>query len=131
MMPADPSAAMRPQSFAEHFRHDDADDSLEGKTLRLLYALAPLSQMLEIGAQLDAMDEFKRVLVVGERLRRLAPAAIEDGVCGRDARRWRRLGVAHHANEHIQRGARMRARQGSDFSDGFGHGGLSVSWSFR
>ena len=72
----------------------------------------------------DAMDQFKRVLVVANRLGRLAPAAIEDGVRRRHARRRGRLGVAHHGDEHIQRGPRMAARERTDFSDSFGHVGF-------
>jgi hypothetical protein len=37
---------------AEETRDDDADDRLEGETLRLLDAFAPPPQVLEIGAQL-------------------------------------------------------------------------------
>jgi hypothetical protein len=54
-------------------------------------------------------------------LRRLTPAAIEERVGRRDARRRGRLGVAHHGNEHVQRGARMASCQRADFSDGLGY----------
>jgi hypothetical protein len=41
----------------------------------------------------------------------IAPTAIEERIGRRDARRRGRLGVAHHGDEHIQRAARMSARQ--------------------
>ncbi len=56
---------------------------------------------------LDAMDQFQRAVVVGKRLRRLAPAAIEDRVCGSNPRRRRRLAVAHDPDKDVQRRARV------------------------
>ena len=71
---------------------------------------------------LYSVDQFKRpIIAVLDGLRRLAPAAVEDGVGGRDSRRRRRLGVARDADQHIERGPGMAARQRSDFGEGFGH----------
>src|SRR5579863_4542920 len=53
---------------------------------------------------LNAMDQLQRpIIAVLDGLRSLAPAAVEDGIGGRDARRRRRLGIAHDANQHVQR----------------------------
>ena len=60
---------------------------------------------------LDSMDELERaVFAAFERLRGLAPAAIENRVGGRDTRRGGRVLAAHHADEDIDRGAGMAAR---------------------
>jgi hypothetical protein len=49
--------------------------------LSLLDAFSPSSQMLEIGAQLNSMDQLERTIVaVLRRLGGFAPAAIEDRV---------------------------------------------------
>src|SRR3954447_22461012 len=71
---------------------------------------------------LNFMDQFEgAVVTILEGLRSLAPAAVENGVCGGDACRWRRLGVAHDADKDVKRGPGVTARHGADFSNGFGH----------
>ena len=76
---------------------------------------------------LDAMNELERAAIaVVDGLRRLAPATVKNGVGGRDPRRRRRLGVALHADQHVQRRARMAPRQRTDFGDGPGHSGFRI-----
>ena len=68
--------------------------------------------MLEIGAQLNSMDQLKRTVVaILQRLGGLAPAAIEDRVGGGYARRRRRTLVAHDADQDVKRGAGVGPRQ--------------------
>ena len=71
---------------------------------------------------LDAMNELKRAAIaIVDGLRRLAPATVKNSVGGGNARRRRRLGVAHHRNQHIQRRAGVAARQRANFGKSFGH----------
>ena len=71
---------------------------------------------------LDTVDQFQCSLLAAlDRLRRLAPAAVENGVGRRNARRHRRLGVAHDADQHVERGAGVATRQRANFGDGLGH----------
>ena len=61
---------------------------------------------------LDPVDEFKRtVATVLQRLRGLAPAAVENGVCGRDARGWGRILASHDADEDSDGGSRVPSCQ--------------------
>src|ERR1700737_2184318 len=71
---------------------------------------------------LDSMNQFKCAAIAAlDRLGRLAPAAIEDGVGRRYPRCRRRVLVSHDADENIERGPGMASRQRADFGQGFGH----------
>src|SRR3984957_622191 len=52
---------------------------------------------------LDSVDQLERAaLAVLDGLRGLAPATVKDGVGGGNPGRWRRLGAAHDAHQHIE-----------------------------
>src|SRR6267154_4157594 len=71
---------------------------------------------------LDSMDQLKgAVIVIADRLRGLAPAAVENGVGGGNPRGGSCVLASHHADQDIERGSRMAARQRADFGKGFGH----------
>src|ERR1700743_2796727 len=75
------------------------------------------------------MDQFQRPFSGPfQRLRRLAPAAIQDRVSSRDTRRSGGILAAHDADQHIDRGTRMAARQRTDFSESSGHDVSIPSW---
>ncbi len=72
---------------------------------------------------LDSMDQFKgTVVAVVNGLRRLAPAAIQDGIGGSDPRRRRRFGIAHHGDQDIERALGTASRQRADFGKRFKSG---------
>lgn len=72
---------------------------------------------------LDSVDQFKgAIIAVLDRLRRLAPAAIQDGIGRGDPRRRRRFGIPHDAHQDIERGSGVAARLRTDFSERFSHG---------
>jgi len=57
---------------------------------------------------LDPMDQFERAIAaVLQRLRGLAPAAIENGVGGGDASGGRCILASHDADENADCGSRM------------------------
>lgn len=61
---------------------------------------------------LDPLNQFQHsVLAVLDRLRGLAPAAIEDGIGGRDAGRRRCILAAHDADEHPEGRSGVAARE--------------------
>src|SRR4051794_210276 len=60
---------------------DYCNDRLECVALRVLDAFAPPSQVLEVRAQLDSVDEFNGAFVaILDCLRRLAPTTVQNGV---------------------------------------------------
>lgn len=64
---------------------------------------------------LDPLNQFQHsVLAVLDRLRGLAPAAIEDGIGGRDAGRRRCILAAHDADEHPEGRSGVAARERAD-----------------
>jgi hypothetical protein len=74
---------------------------------------------------LNSMDQFKRAIIaIPQRLRRLAPAAIENGVRRRHARGGRRVLASHDPDEDVDRGSGVTSRQRTDFGEGFGHVGI-------
>jgi hypothetical protein len=67
---------------------------------------------------LDSLDQFKSsVVAILDRLRRLAPAAIQDGIGGGDFCCGRRVLAAHHADQDIERGSGVASRQRADFGN--------------
>ena len=71
---------------------------------------------------LYSVNQFKRAIIaVLQRLRGLAPAAIENGVRGRNARRGRCILASHDADQDVDRGSGVTSRQRADFGEGFGH----------
>ena len=67
---------------------------------------------------LDSLDQFESaVIAVLDRLRRPAPAAIQDGVGGGDFCCGRRVFTPHHADQDIERGSGMASRQRADFGN--------------
>jgi hypothetical protein len=71
---------------------------------------------------LDSVDQFQRSIVaVADRLGRLAPAAIQNGIRGGNFCAGGGVLRSHDADQDIQRGPRVAARQRSDFSDGLSH----------
>src|SRR3954447_5660588 len=71
---------------------------------------------------LDSMDQSKdAVIATFRRLRRLAPAAVQDGVGRRDARRGRCILTSHDADKNVDRGPSVATRQRTNFKDGFFH----------
>jgi peptidoglycan/LPS O-acetylase OafA/YrhL len=71
---------------------------------------------------LDSVDQFKgAVVIIPDRLGGLAPAAVEDGVGGGNFRGGGGVLAAHHADQDIERGPGVAARQRADFGEGFGH----------
>ena len=78
---------------------------------------------------LDPVNEFERaVATVLQRLRGLAPAAIENGVGGGDASGGRCILASHDADENADRGSGVAPRQGTNFKKSFGlaHSGFPV-----
>jgi hypothetical protein len=70
---------------------------------------------------LDPMDQFERaVTAVLQRLRGLAPAAIENGVGGRHAGGGRCILAAHDADENADRGSGVAPCQGANFNKSLG-----------
>ena len=81
---------------------------------------------------LDPMDQLEpAIAAVLQRLRRLAPAAIEDGVGGRDAGRGRSILAPHDADENADRGSGVTTCQGANFKNrlGLAHLGFPVGRS--
>ena len=77
---------------------------------------------------LDAVNQFQRsAIAVLQRLRGLAPAAIENGVGGRDARGRRRILAPHDADENADCGSCVAARERASFNKGLGHAGFLAS----
>src|SRR4030081_2265393 len=69
---------------------------------------------------LDFMDEFKgTVLAITDGLRGLAPATVQNGVGGRYPRGGSSIFRAHDADQNVERGPGVTARQRADFGDGF------------
>jgi hypothetical protein len=60
---------------------------------------------------LDTMDQFFAVIAIFRRLRRLAPAAIENGVGGGDACRVGRILRPHDADQGVDRASGVAARE--------------------
>jgi hypothetical protein len=76
---------------------------------------------------LDSMDQFKRaVIAVLQRLRGLAPAAIQDRVGGRDARGGCGIFRTHDAGQNIDRSAAVTPRQRTNFGEGFWYFDISA-----
>ena len=76
---------------------------------------------------LDPVDQFERtVAAVLQRLRGLAPAAIENGVGGRHAGGGGRVLASHDADENADRGSGMAACERANFNKrpGFAHLGF-------
>ena len=79
---------------------------------------------------LDPMNQFERtVTAVLQRLRSLAPAAIENGVGGRDAGGGSRVFAPHDADENADCGSRVAPCQGTNFNKGLGHSGFPAGRS--
>jgi hypothetical protein len=71
---------------------------------------------------LESVDQFKgAVVVIPDRLRGLAPAAVQNGVGGGNPRGSGRVLASHYADQDIERGSCMTSRQRADFCEGFGH----------
>lgn len=73
---------------------------------------------------LDPVNQLERPLAaVLQRLRGLAPAAIEDGIGGGNAGGWRCILASHDADENAECGSGVAAREGADFkkSPGLSH----------
>ena len=71
---------------------------------------------------LDPVNEFERaVAAVLQRLRRLAPAAIQNGVGGRDAGGGGCILASHDADENADRGPGVAACKRSNFNKSLGH----------
>ena len=71
---------------------------------------------------LDPMNQFERTITaVLQWLRGLAPAAIENGVGGRDAGGGGRILASHDADENADCGPGMASRQGANFNKSLGH----------
>src|SRR3954469_23553783 len=70
---------------------------------------------------LDPMDQFERTVpTILQRLRGLAPAAIENGVGGRDAGGGGGIVVSHDADENADCGSGVVPCQGANFKNSFG-----------
>src|SRR3954470_3505738 len=70
---------------------------------------------------LDPMNQLKRaVAAVLQRLRGLAPAAIENGVGGGDAGGGSCILASHDADENADRGSGVAPCQGANFKKSFG-----------
>src|SRR5689334_8358139 len=81
---------------------------------------------------LDAMDQFECAVLTGvERLRRLAPAAVEQCVGRGDARRMGRVLGAHHAGQGENRGPCMAACQRSNVGKSLGHALLPLRLTMK
>ena len=81
---------------------------------------------------LDPVDQLKRPrIAILQRLRGLAPAAIEDGVGGGHAGGWRRILASHDADENAECGSGVAACKRANFekSSGFSHLGCPVDRS--
>jgi hypothetical protein len=78
---------------------------------------------------LDAVDELEgAVIAVLQGLCGLAPAAIEDGVRSRYARRRGGILAAHDADQDIDRGPAVASRQRADLGDSLRHLSLTRVW---
>jgi len=76
---------------------------------------------------LNTVDQFERtVLAVLKRLRRPAPAAVENSVGSGDACGMRCFSGAHDTNQSIDRGPRVATGKRADFDESLGHGVLLV-----
>ena len=70
---------------------------------------------------LDFMDQLERtVIAIFQRLRGLAPAAVQDRIGGGDARGMRGVFRAHDADKDVDRRLGMAARKRAYLGDGFG-----------
>jgi hypothetical protein len=81
---------------------------------------------------LDPVDQLKRAIAaVLQRLRGLAPAAVENGIGGRDTGGGGGILAPHDADENTDRGSGMATRQGSNLNKGlcFAHLGFSAGRS--
>src|SRR5450755_4714753 len=77
---------------------------------------------------LDSVDQLERAFVGGlERLRGLAPAAIEDRIGRGETRGMGCVLGAHDADQDVDRRSRVAARQRTEFGDGSGHNFLNQS----
>ena len=71
---------------------------------------------------LDSVDQLEgAVVAVLDRLRRPAPAAIQDGVGGGDFCCGRRVLAPHHADQDIERGSGVASRERVNFGERFCH----------
>ena len=71
---------------------------------------------------LNSVDQFERAISAAlERLRGLAPAAIQDGVGGGDPRCRGCIFASHDSDQDIERGPGVAARQRADFGKRLGH----------
>jgi hypothetical protein len=67
---------------------------------------------------LDSVDQLEgAVVAVLDRLRRFAPAAIQNGVGGGDSCCGRRVFTPHHADQDIERGSGVTSRQRANFGE--------------
>jgi hypothetical protein len=67
---------------------------------------------------LDSLDQLEgAVVAILDRLRRPAPAAIQDGVGGGDFCCGRRVFTSHHADQDIERGSAVASRQRANFGE--------------
>jgi hypothetical protein len=67
---------------------------------------------------LNSLDQFEgAVIAILDRLRRPAPAAIQDGVGGGDFCCGRRVFTPHHADQDIERGSAVASRQRANFGE--------------
>ena len=71
---------------------------------------------------LDSMDQLQRTVVaVADRLGRLTPTAIQDGIRGGYFRGSSGVFRSHDADQDIERRTGIAARQRTDFCDGLSH----------
>ena len=91
-----------------------------GRGLHLDHLVAALLGMND--HPLDPMDQFERTFTtILQRLRRFAPAAIEECVGGRDTGGRRCILAAHDADENTDCSASMTACERSNFNESLGH----------